>query len=233
MPISCTIDLWSWSLDEPPETGVIPSKTLSEDELARASRFVFERDRQRFICGRHKLRDILATYIGSTPQALRFKYTASEKPEIDPQWQQNAPYFNLSHSGPLAMLAVSADTELGVDIEQLRPIEPNVAEQFFSACEQDALARLEGENWINGFYRLWTLKEAFLKAKGEGLLVGLDSFDIAFSADQPAHLLHLEGDSSAPDNWTLHSFTPAAGFVGALAVPIGNAELKLNIRQQT
>ena len=232
MPISCKIDLWSWSLDEPPKTGGIPSATLSKDELARANRFLFERDRQRFICGRHKLREILATYVGSDPEALRFKYTASDKPEIDPQWQSNAPYFNLSHSGPLAMLAVSADTELGVDIEQLRPIETNVAKQFFSAHEQDALVHLEGEDWINGFYRLWTLKEAFLKATGEGLLQELNSFDIAFSADQPAHLLRLEGDSFAPDHWTLHSFSPAPGFVGALAVPIGNAELKLDIRQQ-
>ncbi len=211
-----------WSLDLPEHLLPELSRLLSDDEHARAQRFVYPRDRNRYIAGRARLRQLLAAETGRAPQSLRFRYGANGKPSLD-----GGPAFNLSHSGTLAALAIGAATpEIGLDIERIRPIEDTVARRHFSPAEYAALSRLRGDDWLTGFYRCWTRKEAIIKARGLGLAMPLDSFDVSLTAN--ARLERIDGDTA--EAWRLVHFEPAPGWSGALAARTAGQEIRLTLR---
>lgn len=216
-PGGMTIDLWTWPLS--PGDGEIErlGALLSEDERARAARFVFDRHRERFIVARGRLRQILGGLVARPPEDLRFAYGDHGKPTLG--GIHGAPHFNLSHSEDIAALAVS-DLELGVDIEAVRPLKEDVAGRFFSAAEIAALAQLRESERLDGFYRCWTRKEAVIKALGTGLSLPLKSFDVSIGA-AGARLLRLEGMRDAPRDWALANLDPAPGYAGAIACNTG------------
>jgi len=133
-----TIDVWQWSLDVPLEALPPLVSALNEAEFARASRFVHEQHRLRFIAGRGRLRAILGSYLGVAPNRLAFSYNAFGKPRLAGRGEPPL-HFNLSHSGPTAVLAVSDRYQLGIDIERVLPFRENLAEHFFSGAENEAL----------------------------------------------------------------------------------------------
>ena len=186
---------------------------LSSDERRRAASFVFAPDRHRFIVGRGRLRQILSRYVALPPEALRFRYGAHGKPALSPA--RLALYFNLSHSGGLAALAI-AGCDVGVDIEEVRPVDDAVAGRFFSAREQAALRGLRRADWRDAFYRCWTRKEAVVKALGKGLSLRLASFDVSVTRSAPL-LLRLEGCRDAASQWSIVDVALPHGLVGAIA----------------
>jgi 4'-phosphopantetheinyl transferase len=194
-------------------------RTLAPDERARADRFHFDRDRRRFIVSRAQLRMILARYVGDDPHALVFSYGSRGKPFLahllEPPLR-----FNLSHSGELALVAVTSGRHIGVDIEELRSSADvrELAERFFSPQENAALCALPDTVRLEAFFCCWTLKEAYVKATGDGLGRATDSFDVAFGSGKPARLLSVEGNVEEAARWSLLKLSPAPGFVGALAV---------------
>ncbi|WP_179379308.1 4'-phosphopantetheinyl transferase family protein [Jannaschia marina] len=198
------VDLWDWPLCAP-DPG-----PLSPEEHVRASRFVFARDRDRYIAGRGRLRRILAGYLGLHPTEVAFRYGPHGKPQVE------GLTFNLSHTGDLAMLAVlpGADLALGVDIEAVRPIEMGVARTHFAPSEYAALRALPKGRAVRAFHRCWTRKEAWLKAVGTGLMTDLASFTVTL--DAAPRLLSCAGD--VPGAWTLLDLAPGEGVAGALAV---------------
>src|SRR5262252_2460436 len=105
-------------------------RTLSKDELARASRFHFERDRDRFIVARGELRRVLAGYVGLDPGSLTFRYGARGKPSVEGDSLE----FNLSHSGSIALLGLTRQRRIGIDIEEIRYLDDcgELAARFFS-----------------------------------------------------------------------------------------------------
>lgn len=192
--------------------------TLAPDENARAARFVFERDRRRFATARGLLRQILGDATGIAPARLAFRYGTRGKPSLADA--PGAPDFNVSHSGGLAAFALSRAGEVGVDIEQERPM-PDlaaIAERFFSPRESAVLAGLAEAERVPAFFRCWTRKEAFIKLTGEGLSRALDAFDVAFGPGEPARLLRVEGDPDAVERYRLEALEAPQGFAAALAV---------------
>lgn len=206
-----SVDLWLWSLEEADEHLDHFVKDLSVDELRRADRFVKSSDRSMYIVGRAGLRRILADYIGLAAKAVKFEYGPHGKPFL-----QNGPGFNLSHSGGRAALAVCSHAHPGLDIELVRPIEDAVARHHFSPVEYAELSCLQPSDWLQGFFRCWTRKEAVLKSLGHGLYMPLDSFDVTLSPDVLPRLTRIENDD--PLRWTLTHFEPAPGWIGALAL---------------
>jgi 4'-phosphopantetheinyl transferase len=183
---------------------------LSANELERASQLKFEDARRRFIAGRGLLRRVLGEYTRRSPAELIFNYGQRGKPALEGEhWL----HFNLSHSHELAVIAVSAGQEVGVDIERLRPAErmESLAWRYFAEEEANALLALPEDQRVGAFFAIWTRKEAYLKALGRGFSIPLRSF--AVTLDQPARLLRGEG----ADQWQLWHLEPAAGYVGALA----------------
>ena len=189
---------------------------LTPDETERAESFRFDYLRQSFVIARGVLRTVLGRYLGISPDGVQFQYGARGKPALAGHTRLR---FNASHSGNLAVFAFSLDCELGVDIEQIRPMPEmrEIAERFFCPDEQSELCSLPAHERDSAFYRCWTRKEAFLKALGDGLYAPLDSLRVTLRAADPARLVHIAGDAHAAQAWTLHDLLVDPEYAAALA----------------
>jgi 4'-phosphopantetheinyl transferase len=221
VPEEGEVHVWRVALDPPDEVVAGLRGLLSADESARAERFRFEKHRRRFTVGRGALRRLLGGYLATPPGAVRFAYGEREKPRLAEQGAGPPLQFNLSNSSELALVAVTAGPEVGIDLEAVRPMEDAlaIAERFFSAAEREVLRRVPPGERDLAFFRCWTRKEAYLKAVGDGLALGLDRFDVALDPGAGARFLGLEGDPSRAAAWSLTHIDPAPGYLGALALP--------------
>lgn len=197
---------------------------LSEDERERAARFRFERDRSRYVVGRAVLRRLLGGYSGRPAAELRFRYGTNEKPYLP----GSDVWFNVSHSGPVALFAFSGAGELGIDIELEGPdvARERVAEHFFAPGEVRRLRAVPEALQARAFLHCWTRKEAFIKARGDGLSLALDSFEVSLGPDVPAELLWTAFSSEEAARWRLTDLSdPSAGYVAALATAAGELSI--------
>ncbi len=194
--------------------------TLSAEELARAERFYFRRDREHFVVAHGLLRAILGQYLKIEPGQLQFCYNPYGKPALARTFGRDALRFNMSHSYGLALFAVTCGREIGVDLERLRPhlADEQIAERFLSPREAAALRALPTNMRQEGFFTCWTRKEAYIKAIGEGLTLSLDQFDVSLAPGEPAALVSTSTDPQEASRWSLRGLAPNAGYVGALAV---------------
>jgi 4'-phosphopantetheinyl transferase len=194
--------------------------TLSPEELARAHRFSFHRDRNAYITTRSALRDLLGQYLSNPPSEIRISYADRGKPHLDPA--TSPLQFNVSHTRGLALLAFAMNRRLGIDVEKIRPIDnwQDIARRYFSQKEIAELAALPPAQRDEGFYTCWTRKESYVKASGEGLLVPLDSFDVTLTPGAPEILTAADASK-----WTLRSIDPHPGYVAALTVEGQNFDL--------
>jgi 4'-phosphopantetheinyl transferase len=198
-------------------TALQPS--LAGDEQARAERFRLPRDRARFVAGRGLLREILGSRIGAEPRMLQFCYSAKGKPSLGGAYANHELQFNMAHSGALAVFAISRHGPIGVDVEQVRPVPDLLAlsARCFTERERSQLDYLTGDKQTLRFFELWTRKEAWLKATGEGITGALACIEVLGAAGKPASCRGPQQGSSNPA-FHLHDLAPAPGFVGALAV---------------
>jgi 4'-phosphopantetheinyl transferase len=212
------VQVWGVSLTASDQTLSLYQSTLSADERARADRFRFENLRHAFTISRGGLRLLLAGYLGGRPQELALNYGRRGKPELQPL---SGLRFNVSHSGLIALYAVTLDCEVGLDVEQIRdlPDHDAIAARFFAPKETAELRSLDPRDRVAAFFRCWTRKEAYIKAVGDGLAIPLDQFQVTLLPGVPASLVKTAGDSRSLEVWTLHHLEPAPGYVGALAYP--------------
>jgi 4'-phosphopantetheinyl transferase len=212
------VQLWTVALDGETSQQDEYWKTLSEDERQRADRFRFERDRERFVRARGKLRSLLGEYLSQHPVDVRFTYGLQGKPGVEGDLQ-----FNLAHSGGYALYAFSVGKAVGVDIEQLRPMDDAeaLAERFFSPEECGDLMSVPVEQRNAAFFACWTRKEAFVKAVGAGLTLSLKSFRVSVLAGDQARLLRNDHEGK----WTLVDLRPPDEYRGAVAVQGGDCRL--------
>jgi len=215
------VDLWTVGLRPPTSVLAALEELLSQAELDRANRFRFAKDRQAHVAAHGALRQILATYLNCSPSDIGFGETANGKPAVD------GIQFNLSHSADLALVAVTRERALGVDVEHVDPhrADRNVAKRFFSPYEIRVLESLPEEQQTEAFLNCWTRKEAYLKALGLGMSVPLDSFDVSLAPGEPAALLR-----GADPRWKLRSFVPVPGYIGAVAIDAACDETALAFR---
>ena len=188
-------------------------RTLSPDEHDRAVQFHFPKDRRRFIAARGILRDILSRYLRCPPTAPLFCYAHFGKPHLAPQFSSGGLQFNLSHSDDLALYAVTYRGEVGVDLERIdsKHVEDGVAERFFSHNERTKIISLPERARIAAFFDFWTRKEAYVKARGGGLQIPLESFDVSMDLVRSA--------CSCEDQraWTLRSLAVSPAYAAAIA----------------
>lgn len=193
---------------------------LSVDENCRAKKYRFLADRNRFIVARGVLRIILGFYLNMKPDKLQFSYGPYEKPELVDQPDGHVLSFNVSHSHGLGLCAVTQGRKLGVDLEKIRPdfIKEQIPEHFFSPQEAAKLRALPILLQEKAFFRCWTRKEAYLKAKGGGLSFKLNQFEVSFVPGEPAAILNIFDNPKEKNRWTLIDIDPGPGYAGALAV---------------
>jgi 4'-phosphopantetheinyl transferase len=192
--------------------------TLSDAERARAERFRSTADRTRFIASHAALRAILGDCLDVAPSALAFGETVHGKPFVAAPEAGRAARFSLSHSGDIALVAVAVGREIGVDVERVRPVADldGFAARYFSRTECAALGRVPPAERLRAHLGVWTLKEAYLKACGEGLTRELDAFDVTVGDAQPrlAAVRDRPGDEL---RWTFARLELGHNAVGALA----------------
>ncbi|HWZ46268.1 MAG TPA: 4'-phosphopantetheinyl transferase superfamily protein [Candidatus Saccharimonadales bacterium] len=214
------VHVWRGRLEQPEAVLESCRAILPDDELARAARFYFEKHRRHFMIAHGMLRQVLAPYLGMAPREIRFRTEKNGKPELAENSRRPSLRFNLSHSGELALLAVTEGQIVGVDVELHRAdfAGEDIARRFFSEQEASKLCALPAEQKVEAFFNCWTRKEAYVKAIGEGLSLPLDSFDLTFAPGEPPALLRVAGHPEELLRWSLYNLTPGEGYAGALLV---------------
>jgi 4'-phosphopantetheinyl transferase len=216
------VHVWVADLDQPYADNLRP--LLAEDEIARAQRFHFEKDRNHYIVARGLLRQLLAAYLRVAAVELRFDYAEKGKPSLG----GTDVNFNLAHSHGKAIYAFSRGREIGIDLEFIREDfgGEEIAERFFSVVEIAALKAVAPDLKKQAFFNCWTRKEAYIKARGEGLSMPLDAFDVSLSPGETAALLRNHKEPAEVARWSMQSLSVPDGYVAALVVEGDGWKLK-------
>lgn len=213
-----TVHIWCLPLDLPRQARERCFSLLSIDEKTRADRFYFDTSRQHFIAGRGWLRRLLGNYLGIEPSVLKFDYDSHGKPKLNQSWMGHRLQFNVSHSEDLGVIIIGLDRQVGIDIEYMRALADvdDLARRFFTVQESALLSTYSGKGKQEIFYKVWTCKEAYLKALGEGLAGALNQVEIRFQSR-----IGTQTDSrNVPEfgGWQLGTFSPRVNYQGAFAV---------------
>jgi 4'-phosphopantetheinyl transferase len=214
------VHLWRAPLDVPEDRLDKLAGLLSADERGRSERIVAHRARARYIAGRHILRAILGRYLGLPSEQVEFTYGPHGKPALAGEQARCRVSFSLAHSRDWMLVAITSGQAVGVDLEFVRPVfdAMGLAERIFSASELAELRAMPPDRQLAGFFRGWTCKEAWLKALSVGLTWPPSWFSVSLRPGELSRLVDVQGDPEAPGRWSLASFEPVPGYVGALAV---------------
>ena len=212
------VHVWRAPLDWPLPRVQVLQQTLAEDERQKAERFHFMHDRLHYIVARGLLRTLLGHYLKQSPEQLRFIYNPYGKPALAPE--QATVSFNLSHAGGLVLYAFARNRALGIDVEKMRTNldYEQIAEHVFSPYERNVLRTLPADQKIEAFFNGWARKEAYIKARGRGLSLPLNEFDVTMRLDEPACLLNTRGEVEAAQAWSLQEIPIDPGYKAALVV---------------
>ena len=220
-----------WRVSVTQTRSLVPhlSKLLDAEESKKAARFHFERDQVRFIVARGGLRLILGRYLKTDPAQIRFSYSPHGKPGLSGAHSDSVLKFNLAHSHDLALYIFSLTRELGIDVEHMRPevAGDEIAERFFAAMEVDALRTFSAERRMEAFFNCWIRKEAYIKARGEGLTFPLGDFVVSMAPGEPAGLLTVRDAPQEASRWSLQELNAGEGYAAAIAVEGHDWQLKL------
>ena len=223
-----SVHVWAVSLRVPDDTLIHLAKMLAPAERRRAESFHFDRDRNRYAVGRGTLRTILGQYLDADPASVALTMGSHGKPLLAGSFARSDLHFNLAHCEDLALLAMTRGRIVGVDLERIRAMDgaEEMAACFCSPREYAEFQSLPPGERGTAFFRLWTRKEAWLKATGKGIGQSLETVEVSFRAGQSACFIHLPEESGAPTSaWSLRELTPALGFVAALALPAEATEI--------
>jgi len=202
---------------------------LNDEEITKASRFVFDKDRERYIVKHGLLRKIIGEYyLINNAENIKFQRNAFGKPYLNCDGKQESLYFNATASKDYALYAFSRIYEIGIDIEFMRNIDETdeIFANNFSKSENIIFKKLEKGERQKAFFYCWTIKEAFVKAIGKGLYFPLQNFDITFKEGERAKIVGIEGDKKKGEEWTISKLFPVEGYVGAIAIK--KKEIRIN-----
>jgi 4'-phosphopantetheinyl transferase len=189
---------------------------LTAGERARFERFRHDADRMMFLCGRGMARELVARALGTAPDAWQWREGPHGRPEIASP--ETPLCFNVAHSAGFVACGLALGGDVGVDIEDRRraPVDRGLVRRYCSPAEADDIESQRDDGWHDRFLEYWTLKEAYLKARGLGIAVPLS--EISFTRAGDAARVEFLGSLSGTDaDWTLTLFRPSPHHVGAVA----------------
>ncbi len=202
---------------------------LSEDEVRRGERFLFEKHREHYVVGRARMRRLLAAYTNNTARNVEFAYENLGKPKFADAILHARFQFNFSNSSDRGLLAITRGRKVGVDLERVRSMKDRMqlARRYFAESEIQKLFALPEKQQSDAFFRCWTRKEAYLKAVGKGLTFPLRNVEVTLLENEPCRLLHINSSKEDASAWSLVSLRPFDGYLGALATPHGVDDFRL------
>lgn len=211
------VHIWSTSIKTASFELDMLWRVLSEDERKRVNQFYFDRDRIRHIVAHGVLRFILSIYCDSDPHEHHFHQNSYGKPALAENYHLR---FNMSHSGDQVLYGITWECEIGVDIEKIRPFEnaEQIVERYFSHHEKRAFLEFPAHKKEVAFFAIWTRKEAYIKAQGQGLSLPLDQFTISFLPDEPVRLIETKHNKKERKRWSLHNISIHPDYLAAVAV---------------
>ncbi len=211
-----TVDVWRAHLALPPNQLSRMSGCLDDADQRRAARFYFQRDRDRFRVSRGLLRHILAGYLDTAPGRIRFGYGTAGKPFL---LDHPDVHFNLSHAADVLIVGVARGRELGVDVERVfsESVMEEVSGTVLSTPERVAFGGLEAGDRREWFVRLWTRKEAYIKADGRGMSLRLDHIDVTSRPGRVRVLGERPEDWFTCPRWSVQAIPVGSGYRAALA----------------
>jgi len=235
MSTDSRVDLWYVRLDDSTDPALWQEyyELLPSDERSRAERFSHGGSRQQFLAGRALVRTVLAQYEGVDPRSLRFECNAYGKPSLSERGSQQLE-FNLSHTRGLVVCAVTVGHAIGVDVENSDRTTDcgQLATRFFARTEATTLACLAPERQRAVFFEFWTLKEAFIKARGMGLSIPLDGFAFSLVPDRPPRITFLRLGDEDPGAWQFARLTLGPAYQLAVALHRGAPpEMEILVRK--
>ncbi|MHB8596181.1 MAG: 4'-phosphopantetheinyl transferase family protein [Ktedonobacteraceae bacterium] len=214
------VHVWRASLNAPLSNIESLKLLLTDEEVARAERFYFEKGRHGYIVTHGILRILLGRYLDVDPRQLRFGTNTYGKPSVENPARDARLHFNLSHTHELVVFAFTYLGEVGIDIEYMRAnVEyEELAKHFFSPYESAVLHNLPEDMKQEAFFNCWTRKEAYIKARGMGLSLPLDLFDVSLKPGEPAALLGSRENGQEVARWTFQAMSMPPDYAGALAI---------------
>jgi 4'-phosphopantetheinyl transferase len=214
------VHVWIARLDEIAREGKSLQEDLSEKEAQRAERFNREKDRVRYVTSLAVLRSILGSYLHADPKQIEFRREKNNKPTLSGTFSSQGIQFSMSRSDGLALYAFARDLVLGVDIERIAPIPEmdRIVSRFFAPREIEDYFRVPPTARTEAFFPIWTRKEAFLKATGNGLSLPLDSFSVSLQADGESVVKDASGNQTITPHVLLRDLHVERGFAAAVAV---------------
>lgn len=216
------LHVWRVSTSITPVAFVEFESALTEKELAKVPFFKFKQVKDSYVISQGSLRRLLSEYLGIPANLVKIGRRRKGKPySID----DPGLYFNMSNSGKFVVIAFSRDGEVGIDIEKTRPLhdlDEMIAKNFTSREIRFITARPEER--ISRFFRLWTVKESYLKAIGEGMRLQPDSLEFAIESDR-VRQLSVEGVFDQED-WNFKEFSKSNDYVGTITYGQVNTVIK-------
>ena len=212
------VHVWSFSLQQPPSDRLHHEQTLPPDEQERAARLTNQQVRDRFVIARIRLRELLSLFLRRPPQKIYFTYGPQGKPSIISEVGEPQLTFNLAHSGGIGLIAIGLNREVGVDHERRKrfPDAMGIAERFFSQAEVSYIRSLPSNQREEEFLKIWTCKEAYVKAVGSGLSCPLDSFAVTFSTESERGVVVSGGESLTTLEYSIQLLPASRLFFGAV-----------------
>lgn len=224
------LHIWRARLDGAGPEDALLWQELSVLEQERAGRFQLERHRQRFVRAHALTRIILSKYLAIPAARLEFQALPEGKPELaDPGLRSLK--FNLSHSSDLLAIALSRQFEVGVDVEVHSDALDwrQIARTYFDPQECSFLDSIgEPAAQLASFYRIWTMKEAYLKARGQGIAAGLRHTIVATDRELPVRFQALPGGEMEMRRWQAFFFKPATGASGTVVIERGETPFRIS-----
>ena len=227
LQLDTSIVVWMAQVSTSREALVHLEAWLDPQDRQRAARFRLPEDRSRFILGRALLRKGVGHHLRRPPEEIELTYTQFGRPLLA---RDQGIQFSISHTHDWVALALTAGARVGIDLEYLRamvdPIE--LAPRIFSDEDLEAFQALPADERAPAFFRAWTRKEAYLKARGEGIAEALRFVSVSFGSEETI-LLRDRREASVTGSWRLHDLPAPADYMGSIACDEGRKELDCHV----
>ena len=222
------IHIWSSLLDQPEDLINLFHTSLSKEEKDRISKYKFKLLRDRQTVSKGLLKSFISSYLNIGTGEINFVQNEYGKPSLTPELNEIDLHFNISHSEHFGMFAFTIGKQLGIDIESVQEITNlnQIVDLCFSDSEKEWFYNSDPGLKKELFYKVWTGKEAYIKAIGKGLSFPLKEIEFKINSNNSIEFQNVHGDLPYRGKWNIFTFNPHPNFISSLVVEANGLKIK-------